>query len=67
MTYELAKRSHDGLVVRLVWDPLGDQVIVRHRDRHTDEAFAAAVPNERALDAFHHRNAYRLACSPATA
>jgi hypothetical protein len=66
MVYELAKRSHDGLVVRLLWDPLRDQVVLRYRDLRNGEVFAARVPNERALDAF-HQNAYRLACSTADA
>lgn len=67
MVDELAKRSHDGLVVRLLWDPLPDQVVLRYRDLRNGEVFAARVPNERALDAFHHPNAYRPACSTADA
>jgi hypothetical protein len=35
MVYELAKRSHDGLVVRLLRDPLRDQVVLRYRDLRT--------------------------------
>jgi hypothetical protein len=59
MQHELAKRSHDGIVVRLVWDPLRDCVIVRYRDRRTGDAFSADVPKDQALTAFRHPNAFR--------
>jgi hypothetical protein len=59
MQHELAKRVHDGIVVRLVWDALQDRVIVRYRDQRTGDAFSADVPKEQALAAFRHPNAYR--------
>jgi hypothetical protein len=33
--------------------------VLRYRDRLTGEAFVSEVPNERALVAFHHPNAFR--------
>jgi hypothetical protein len=59
MFYELAKRSHDGILVRLLWDSLGDRVVVRYRDGRTGDAFAAEVPKNQALAAFRHPNIYR--------
>ena len=59
MQHELAKRIHDGIVVRLVWDALRDRVIVRYRDERTGDAFSADVPKDQALVAFRHPNAYR--------
>jgi hypothetical protein len=59
MQHELAKRSDDGIVVRLLWDSLRDCVIVRYRDERTGDAFTADVPKRQALVAFHHPNAYR--------
>lgn len=59
MHHELARRSHDGLVVRLLWDALRDRVIVRYRDIRTGDAFTAEVPRDQALAAFEHPNAYR--------
>ncbi len=61
MVYELAKRSHDGVLVRLVWDAPRGEIRVRYRDDRSGERFVAIVPRERALDAFHHPNAYRSA------
>ena len=62
MLQELAKRNDDGILVRLLWDPLRDRVIVRYRDERTGDAFAADVPKSDALKAFRHPNAYRPAC-----
>ena len=59
MVYELARRDECGLVVRLLWDRRRDQAIIRYRDRRNGEAFAADVPNRKALDAFRHPNVYR--------
>jgi hypothetical protein len=59
MHHELAKRSDDGIVVRLVWDSLHDRVIIRYRDQRTGDTFATDVPKTRALKAFEHPNAYR--------
>ena len=56
---ELAERRTDGLLVRLLWDPERNQTVLRYRDRQTGETFLADVPNDRALVAFEHPNAYR--------
>ena len=56
---ELAERRSSGLVVRLLWDPARDQIVLRYRDRQTGEAFVTDVPNARALTAFRHPNVYR--------
>jgi hypothetical protein len=62
---ELAERKSDGLLVRLLWDPQRNQTVLRYRDRKTGDAFLSDVPNERALVAFQHPNAYRpLATAP---
>jgi hypothetical protein len=59
--YELARRNEAGLTVRLLWDSLRDQVIVRYRDRRIEDAFEAEVPKAKALFAFEHPNAFRAA------
>jgi len=62
MLRELARRDESGLLVRLLWDLERGQAVLRYRDRRSGEAFAADVPNPRALDAFRHPNVYRPAC-----
>ena len=59
MLYELAARSQSGVTVRLVWDATRNQIVLRYRDGDSGEAFVTDVPNERALAAFNHPNAYR--------
>ncbi len=59
MLRELARRDESGLLVRLVWDLERGQAVIRYRDRRSGDAFAADVPNSRALDAFRHPNVYR--------
>jgi hypothetical protein len=56
---ELAERCSSGLVVRLLWDPVRNQAVLRYRDRRTGDAFVTDVPNERALSAFRHPNVHR--------
>jgi len=56
---ELAERKSDGLLVRLLWDPDRDQIVLRYRDRSTGDEFLTDVPNDRALVAFEHPNVYR--------
>ena len=56
---ELAQRTQNGLIVRLLWDSLRDCVILRYRDLQTGDAFVAEVPKADALAAFKHPNAYR--------
>jgi hypothetical protein len=59
--FELAERRQSGLIVRLLWDSDRDQVVLRYRDVHSDDAFVADVPNGLALDAFRHPNVFRPA------
>ena len=56
---ELAARTGDGLIVRLLWDPERNQTVLRYRDRQTGDAFVTDVPNARALVAFEHPNVFR--------
>lgn len=59
MIRELATRDGDGLVVELLWDDERDQVVLRYRDGATGEEFVVDVPNDAALAAYEHPNAYR--------
>jgi hypothetical protein len=63
---ELDHRSHDGIDVRLLWDPSADSVFVAVSDAKTGEAFTVPVPaGRRAYDVFHHPYAYAAAtCEP---
>ena len=60
---ELAQRSQDGLLVRLLWDPARNQTILRYRDERSGDGFMTDVPNAVALDAFEHPNAFRPAAA----
>jgi len=59
MIYELAARSQSGVTVRLVWDAARNQIVLRYRDGDNGDVFVTDVPNEDALSAFQHPNAYR--------
>jgi len=59
MYRELASRLDNGVHVRLFWDVVRDQAIVRYRDRRTGDTFTTRVPKSHALEAFRHPNAYR--------
>jgi hypothetical protein len=59
MEFELAARSGSGISVRLLWDSERDQVVLHYRDERTGDIFAADVPNDCALEALEHPNAYR--------
>jgi hypothetical protein len=61
MLRELARRDDSGLLVRLLWDLERQQAVIRYRDRLSGDAFAADVPNARALDACRHPNIFRPA------
>jgi hypothetical protein len=63
MLRELARRSGDGLVVRLFWDSERNQTVLTYRDRRTGERFGIDVPNARALHAFEHPAVFRPAQS----
>jgi hypothetical protein len=51
---ELASRETDGIVVSLLWSPLGDQVEVLVADTRLGVELSFHVAPHRALDAFHH-------------
>jgi hypothetical protein len=55
---ELDHRRSDGIDVRLLWNPVDDQVVVAVSDSKTGEAFVIPVEPRRALTAFHHPYAY---------
>ena len=57
-TRELAARAGDGLVVRLLWHPGSNDVLVEIADGRRDLQLVFAVPPERAADAFDHPFAY---------
>jgi hypothetical protein len=57
--YELAERHEGGVLVRLIWDSVRNQAVLRYRDRASGDTFVTDVPNGRALLAFRHPHAYR--------
>lgn len=59
MVRELAKRDEAGILVRLLWDGDRGQVVLRYRDSLEADSFVTDVPNDDALRAFEHPNAYR--------
>jgi hypothetical protein len=59
MIRELAARTDSGVEVELLWDDARDQVVLRYKDTSTGEKFVVDVPNDSALAAYEHPNAYR--------
>jgi hypothetical protein len=59
--HELARRTTNGLIVRLLWDAALDRIVRRYRDPIEGDFFTAAVPSGEAMAAFRHPNAYRPA------
>ena len=59
MIRELAARADNGVKVQLLWDDARDQVVLRYKDASTGEKFVVDVPNQSALSAYEHPNAYR--------
>jgi hypothetical protein len=55
---ELDRRTGDGIDVRLLWNPLTDQVVLAIHDARTVESFELQVPAGDVLFAFHHPYAY---------
>ena len=58
---QLAERSGGGIVVQLFWidsAPPGLDVFVEYRDERLEVFFTLWPPRDRALEAFHHPNAY---------
>ena len=58
---ELAHRVNDGIEVSLFWDRVGDLLVLEVYDGRLDEYFELEVPRDRAMDAFRHPYAYRVA------
>ncbi len=56
---ELARRTQNGLIVRLLWDSTPDRIILRYSDLRSGDQFTAEVPKADALAAFNHPNVYR--------
>lgn len=71
---ELDGRLHDGVDVRLLWDPRTNRVFVTVDDLRAGESFQFDVPAPDALEGFHHPFAYAAVaaahpparCFPAT-
>ncbi len=57
---ELDRRSGDGIVVTLLWDPGTGSVSVALADTRAGDAYEFEVPAHEALEAFHHPYAYAL-------
>jgi hypothetical protein len=58
---QLAERRAGGIVVQLYWidsAPPGRDVFVEYRDERQEVFFTVWPPRERALEAFHHPNAF---------
>jgi hypothetical protein len=59
----LAEREANGVLVRLFWDDGArghePEVVVEYEDRTESVVVTLYPPPDRALDAFHHPNAYR--------
>ena len=56
---EVAHRQSNGVSVSLVWESVGDTLLLEVYDERGDEYFELPVPRDRALDAFRHPYAYR--------
>ncbi len=57
---ELDRRTGDGIVVTLLWDPVTGSVSVALNDTRADDAYEFEVPPDEALTAFHHPYAYAI-------
>jgi hypothetical protein len=55
---ELAIRESDGLQIALVWSKSADRVKIAVFDQQLDEWLDIHVPNDEALEAFHHPFSY---------
>ena len=56
--HELASRRSANLEVTLLWNRQSRRIWVSIHDLASDEQRSAHVPNDRALDTFHHPYAY---------
>lgn len=58
---QLAERNSDGIVVELLWNdsaPVGRDVFVEYRDEPRGVFYTLYPRRDRALEAFHHPNAF---------
>jgi hypothetical protein len=55
---ELDRRVNDGIDVRLLWNPVADQVVLTVHDTRSDDSFELQVAAADALLAFHHPYPY---------
>lgn len=58
---DLDERRSGGAIVTLLWDPRRNQVMLRYVDVKSGDSFITDVPNDAALNAFHHPHVYRPA------
>ncbi len=61
MLRQLAERVGDGVFVQLLWDdasPAGSDVSVEYRDERQGVSYTVRAPRHRALEVFHHPNAF---------
>jgi hypothetical protein len=56
--HELARRTNDGIEVRLLWNSQTDRVSVTVQDERSGEGFELQVDSTDALEAFHHPYVY---------
>jgi hypothetical protein len=67
---QLAERRAGGILVQLFWidsAPPGRDVFVEYRDERQEVFFTVWPPRDRALEAFHHPNAYADSATHTTA
>jgi hypothetical protein len=57
-TRELARRTHDGVEVALLWSPADDRLTVVVEDRKLNERFELQTRRDNALEVFYHPYAY---------
>jgi hypothetical protein len=55
---ELAERSNDGVVVRLLWDRYTRKIVLEVTDDKTGTTHEVQVPDDHALEAFQHPFVY---------
>ncbi len=70
MLRQLDERNGDGIVVQLLWDDAahpGLDVLVEYQDEKSGVSYTLHAPRERALEMFHHPNAFAPADDAATA
>lgn len=58
---ELCRRVNNGIEVSLIWENVGDTLVLEVYDAKLDQYFELEVPKDRGMDAFHHPYAYLAA------